>query len=257
MSLLELPRYTDRDPSLNRVPGQEKVGQNGTLIMIGGRAEEASLRVVADHLPDSKHLTVTTIASDEPEYQYVKYEQGFKLLGVDTTHLGLSDIEGDADSYLDPETSGLFVTGGGQDRLMRRLMASFFNRELRQFHEDGKMVIGTSAGASFMGEIMPLRDTHAPGFGFVPHIIDQHIKRSGRNGRLAGLIEQFPDRIGIGIDENTAVIYQNEHMHIMGEGQVYVIAKSGSSSVDEIILREGDMFDLSTLNSSVDIAAGD
>lgn len=224
--------------------------------MIGGRAEEAALRVVADHLSPPKLLAVTTIASNDPDYQYAKYENGFKNLGVTLSHLGPADIEKDADSYLDPATSGVLVTGGRQNLLVERLLASKFQGEFRDYYNNGGDIIGTSAGASFMGDIMPLGNTHAKGFGFVPHIIDQHFSQGNRMGRLVNLVREFPDRIGIGIDENTAVVYNDSHMHVMGEGQVYVLAANGASKIHEIVLNDGDVFDLSQFTTSGEIAAG-
>jgi cyanophycinase len=139
---------------------------------------------------------------------------------------------------------------------MERLLASRFQEEFRDYHNNGGDIIGTSAGASFMGEIMPLGNTHAQGFGLVPHIIDQHFSQGNRMGRLVNLVREFPDRIGIGIDENTAVIYTDSQMQIMGEGQVYVISSQESSGIHEVVLSEGDVFDLSRISSYGDVAAG-
>lgn len=258
MQTVERSHYADEAHLFRRVNRQDTLGSNGTLVIIGGGAREASLKAVVDHLPPPQHLTIATLASPkEPEYQYEKCSEGMKQFGiVDPFHLSQDFLTEERDSYLPPETSGVFVTGGYQDLLMERLSASLFGQELRDFHANGGTVIGTSAGASFMGKIMPLGNSHLEGFGLVPHIIDQHFTQGNRKGRLTSLVQRFPDRIGIGIDENTAVVYQNEQMHVMGEGQVYVLSKSGRSSIDEVVLSEGDVFDLSTINSYAEIAAG-
>ncbi|HRN96318.1 MAG TPA: cyanophycinase [Candidatus Levybacteria bacterium] len=255
MQTLERPRFSDQSESFPQSEGV-KNRLRGTLIIIGGGAKEASLQAVADHLPVPKHLTVTTLASpSDPEYQYGKCRDGMEKLGVTVSYLTNKKIEEEHEAYLTSETSGLFVTGGYQDLLMRRLNASRFSRELREYHTNGGTVIGTSAGASFMGGIMPLRDTYEEGFGFIPHIIDQHFSQKNRKSRLARLVAEFPDRIGIGIDENTAVVYHHTHMQVMGEGQVYVLESNGSSRLQEVVLRDGDVFDLSYYSSYTEAAA--
>src|SRR3546814_15945439 len=89
---------------------------------------------------------------------------------------------------------------------------------VRRLHLRGGVVAGTSAGASVMSETMLVRgssqeshrigDLHmAPGLGLIRDvIIDQHFAERGRIGRLLGAVAQNPRVLGIGIDEDTAII---------------------------------------------------
>ena len=65
----------------------------------------------------------------------------------------------------------------------------------------------------------------APGLGFIRDvIIDQHFAQRGRIGRLLAGIAQNPEVLGIGIDENTAIIVGEDGIiEIIGEGAVYFI----------------------------------
>lgn len=55
-------------------------------------------------------------------------------------------------------------------------------------------------------------------------IIDQHFAERGRIGRLLGAIAQNPKYIGLGIDENTAIITDDEQsIRVIGAGAVYVL----------------------------------
>ena len=68
-------------------------------------------------------------------------------------------------------------------------------------------------------------DLHmAPGLGLVPDaIIDQHFAERGRIGRLLGAVAQNPRVIGIGIDEDTAVVMRGDCFSVIGAGAVYVV----------------------------------
>ena len=65
----------------------------------------------------------------------------------------------------------------------------------------------------------------SPGMGFIENvIIDQHFAQRGRIGRLLTGIAQNPEVLGIGIDENTAIIVNKDCIfEVIGEGAVYII----------------------------------
>ncbi|MFC6660294.1 cyanophycinase [Deinococcus multiflagellatus] len=143
---------------------------------------------------------------------------------------------------------------------------------IREVYERGGVVAGTSAGASVMCETMlvkgPSRESYrigdlqmAPGLGLVRGvIIDQHFAERGRMGRLLGAVAQNPRVLGIGIDEDTAIVLQGGHFRVIGSGAVYVADGAGitHSNIAEArtdeplslydvrlhVLSAGDAFDL-------------
>jgi cyanophycinase len=99
------------------------------------------------------------------------------------------------------------------------------------------VLAGTSAGASAMGQTMLVTDgaserSHkvkgafymARGLGFVGDlVIDQHFAQRARIERLMGAVAENPGVLGIGIDEDTAVILKgSEQFRVIGSGAVYV-----------------------------------
>lgn len=212
----------------------------GTLVVIGGRADVESLTSVASNLPQNAELYVSALASSEPHKQISYYKEKFEQLGVKVTDKKQFD-----------KTQGIFFTGGKQDVLMQRLETYINTTKLRDFYNSGGVVSGTSAGASFMSEIMPIEDSHSNGFGFVPYIIDQHFSQRNRFERLKNLVEKFPERIGIGIDENTAWIYKNGQMRVEGEGAVHLMIGCRSersdrlTNIEHVVMEPGDEYDLS------------
>lgn len=63
------------------------------------------------------------------------------------------------------------------------------------------------------------------GLGFVEGaIIDQHFSQRQRLGRLLSLVAQAPFLLGVGIDENTAlVIERGRGIEVVGEGAVTIV----------------------------------
>jgi cyanophycinase len=101
----------------------------------------------------------------------------------------------------------------------------------------------------------------ALGHGFIRDaIIDQHFAERVRIGRLLGSVAQNPRMLGIGIDEDTAIIIENGEFEVIGAGAVYIIDGGNvtHSSVAEArqedtlsifgvrlhVLSAGDRFDL-------------
>jgi cyanophycinase len=58
-------------------------------------------------------------------------------------------------------------------------------------------------------------------------IIDQHFAERGRIGRLLGAVALNPRILGIGIDENTAIVVRERQFYVLGQGAVYVVDGAG------------------------------
>ena len=102
----------------------------------------------------------------------------------------------------------------------------------------------------------------APGFGFIRNtIIDQHFAARARMGRLLCAIAENPRMLGIGIDEDTAIVVEaGRRLSVLGRGAVYVFDGSALSysnisdeeedqtiSIHDVrlhVLSEGDSFSL-------------
>jgi cyanophycinase len=137
----------------------------------------------------------------------------------------------------------VFFTGGDQLKITSRLGDSpIYNRLCEIYIEEGGTIAGTSAGASMMCETMLVRGDQeqsarlgaslvmAPGLGFVKSaIIDQHFAQRGRIGRLLGAVAHNARVLGIGIDENTAAVFEDKHFDVIGENAVYVVDGSSAS----------------------------
>src|SRR5215212_9735231 len=221
-----------------------------SLIIIGGHEDKSEekliLRAVAERV-GSGRLVIATVASNMPKDLYEEYERIFRGLGV--KHIYKLDVESREDAQSErsvralDDATAVFFTGGDQVKITSQIGCSPVCERIQEIYESGGTIAGTSAGASVMSETMMVggdgEETHrigsslklAPGLGFIRGIIvDQHFAERGRIGRLLGAVTQNPRIIGIGIDENTAVIVERDRKFtVLGEGGVTILDAAESS----------------------------
>jgi cyanophycinase len=227
------------------VKGPAKIEtKQGTLIIIGGGerkdAERTVLQEVAKRAGTGK-LVVATIATAEPEETWKDYREIFGKLGVKKVEW--LDVRVREEGFRDEivrildGASVVFFTGGDQLKITSQLGDSYVYRRIEEIYEQGGTIAGTSAGASVMSETMLISgdgdESHkvdtvlgmAPGLGLIRNaVIDQHFAQRGRLGRLLGAITQNPRTLGIGLDENTAILLEgDEQFGVVGAGAVYVL----------------------------------
>jgi cyanophycinase len=213
----------------------------GPLIIIGGHEDREGdkkiLQEVAKMLGDGR-LVIADLASQDPEGLFETYEHAFRKLGV--AHISRlyvntrQEAQEPATLRLLKDATGVFFTGGDQLRIASLIGDSATYRRIQEIYGEGGVIAGSSAGASVMCETMLVAgssDTSCclsdlrlgPGLGFMKNtIIDQHFAERGRIGRLLGAVAQNPKILGIGIDEDTAIIVEKNIFRVVGEGAVYV-----------------------------------
>jgi len=136
----------------------------------------------------------------------------------------------------------IFFTGGDQLRITSQIGDSPLFRCMQEIYHKGATIAGTSAGAAAMPETMLIAGASdesnrisalemAPGLAFMQGVvIDSHFAERGRMGRLLGAVAQNPRNIGLGIDEDTAILVSGqERFEVIGSGAVYVVDGMGIS----------------------------
>jgi cyanophycinase len=238
--------------------GDRDSGPVRTLVIIGGHEDKEGEKVILKEVVRRCHggrIVVTTVASEEPAAYFEQYDRVFSELGVDdVVELKVRNRCEAADEEkircLDG-AAALFFTGGDQLKITSQIGDTPICKELHSIYMDGGVIAGTSAGASAMCETMLVRgtaqETHrigdlmmAPGLGLIPGvIIDQHFAERGRMGRLLGAVALNPRILGIGIDEDTAIVVENEQTFtVYGSGGVSVLDGEGVTFSN--IAEEGD-----------------
>ena len=225
-------------------------------------------------------LVIVTVASDEPEEQWKNYRSTFEDLRVG--HIEQLDARtreqmmSDVDAGILDEKTVVFFAGGDQMKITNKLGGTPICDRMRELYTKGAMIAGTSSGASVMAEVMMAAGESAssprmgssirlvPGFGFISGvIIDQHFAERGRMGRLLGAVALNPRLLGIGIDEDTALVFDgHESAAVLGSGAVYIVdgrkvthTNMSGDDQDQVmslfgvtlhVLGSGDRFDLTT-----------
>jgi len=220
--------------------------ETGALIIIGGHEDKEGdrliLKAIAKRL-GTRRLVIATVASHQPEGYFESYQKAFGAIGVtDLVELYVNErsetFDGKADETLE-NAGGIFFTGGDQLRISSQIGDTPIEHMVRRIHQRGGVVAGTSAGASVMSETMLVKgssaqsqrigDLHmAPGLGLMRDvIIDQHFAERGRIGRLLGAVAQNPRVLGVGIDEDTAIVVEGQEFRVIGAGAVTIVDGSG------------------------------
>ena len=227
---------------------EEQKRRKGCLIVIGGHedrdpaSERTILREVARHVRGGK-LVLATVASHQPEGYFDDYDKAFADLDVgELVELYVEDRNEASDraklSVLD-DAAAIFFSGGDQLRITSQIGDTGIEAKVRALYARGGVVAGTSAGASVMSDTMLVKgtssETHrigdlhmAPGLGLIRDvIIDQHFAERGRFGRLIGAVAHNPRVLGLGIDEDTAAVIEDDCFTVIGSGAVYVVDGTG------------------------------
>lgn len=218
----------------------------GHLLVIGGAEDKYNERRILKKFlelagGERAEVLIVPVASDFPEFAADVYTQAFRNLGVANPRVLRATsrqdvVHADVEKLLDGVT-GVFMTGGDQMRLVSVLGGTKIAEKLRRMVRESDVVLaGTSAGAAAMSTSMIVRgepSSHphknavklSPGLGFLKNIIiDQHFTERGRISRLITAVSYNPYNLGIGIDENTAIILNGKgSLEVFGQGSTTIV----------------------------------
>lgn len=246
---------------MNEMSTVTTFGAKGPLIAIGG-AEDKSSR--ADILRRVLHMSpkvapvvgVITTASSIPGHVYNSYLTTFSALGttevLDVRIRDRNDAASEENVAMIQRSDIIFLTGGDQMRLTNILGATPAMAAIRARHADGAVIAGTSAGAACMPHTMVYSGSAgsslrkgavkmAAGFGLVGGvIIDTHFLERGRFSRLLEVGATNPEYIGLGIGEDSAVLFEKDVIRAFGSGHTIVIDSSQVTGSNVFDLEEGE-----------------
>ncbi|MEQ1859135.1 MAG: cyanophycinase [Chthoniobacteraceae bacterium] len=160
----------------------------------------------------------------------------------------------DSEEFTAPlrRATGVWLGGGRQWRFADAYLGTRTQRELFGVLARGGAIGGSSAGATIQGSFLvrgsPLGNQimvapdHLEGFGFLRNCaIDQHVNTRGRERDLVPVIAGRPHLLGIGLDEDTAIVVRGDVAEVIGAG----IARFHDSKHEHWQeLRAGQSFDL-------------
>ncbi len=236
---------------------------NGSLIVAGGALSDPAVFARFVDLaggPSAPIVIIPTAGGAEEYDQYFRGRRPFEAAGArDITILHTTDPEvANTDAFVEPlrDARGVWFTGGRQWRLADSYLDTKVHEALWAVLDRGGVIGGSSAGASIQGSYLVRGDTrtntimmgdHEVGLGFLKGVgIDQHLLRRNRQFDLIEVIRAKPELLGIGIDENTAIVVQGDRFEVVG--QSYTVIYDANASLDSgglfYFLAPGDRFDM-------------
>jgi cyanophycinase len=264
----------------------------GTVIVIGGALKPDSdavwQRIVDEAGGAGARVAVFPTAAYEPERIGAQIVAALERCGARAElvpiapHLAGVDLQA---ALQDPAliarvaaSQAVFFSGGAQEYIVDTLQPggapTAMLDAIRAVFAAGGVIAGTSAGAAAMSRMM-FRDAmdnlavlkgqwragqeYDRGLGFVHAdlLIDQHFLKRGRIGRLLPALRRLSCRLGLGVDENAAVVMRGTRLEVIG-GSGAVLVDLGAATHDPDVpafnlagarlcyLDSGDSHDLAT-----------
>lgn len=264
------------------VVGPEK----GALVIMGGGGKDRTFEQVFSKFvklaggKNARIVIVTTAASSSPDFDYtrsgaVRYAK--ERLGVaEATVLHTHDREeADTAEFVAPITkaTGVWFGGGRQWRFTKAYGGTRTEKEFRKVLERGGAIGGSSAGATIQGSFLARGDTSGNtimvgdvqrGFGYMRNTsIDQHVVARGREKDLLKVLGDPRSKmrkefnraalLGIGIDEDVAIVVQGDRFEVIGKENGAVLVYDPKKWKEDTpdtekweTLRTGGTYDLKT-----------
>jgi cyanophycinase len=220
----------------------------GTLILIGGALDPTgpSLDVFfrACRAREGGKIVGFTTASVDPVGAALAWKDAFAEAGATNVEFPIIDRRERAQdarvAQMVLDAQGIFLGGGDQVHLVATLSGSRVGRAIKQAFASGTIVCGTSAGAAALSDTMlaggeidqegqevPLY--LGPGLGLLGFsaLVDTHFSKRGRLQRLFRRVAENPELMGLGIDENTALVVRGHRGEVVGNGSVYFVDGRG------------------------------
>ena len=238
--------------------------EKGTLLIVGGNMQDPAIVTRFIDLaggPDAPIVIIPT--AGEADDEYGQYWSGLKqwrengARNIAVLHTRDRKVA-DSEAFVKPirEARGVFFSGGRQWRLADSYLNTRTHKELAALLDRGGVVGGSSAGASILASFMVRGDTksnekmigdHVDGLGFLKNAaIDQHLLRRNRQFDMLEVIDKHPNLLGIGIDEDTAIVVRGDQFDVIGKS--YVVIYSSKPVVGATgrfyFMGAGDRFDM-------------
>jgi cyanophycinase len=237
----------------------ENYHENGILKRI---VEEASKK-------EKSRIEVITTASAEPKGIGNDYIKAFARLNAKNT--GIIDIssreQAHDEGFLERlrAADAVMVTGGDQMRLTSLLGGTpFLNLLQEKYATEDFIYAGSSAGAAAASNNMVFQGRSeealfkgkvriTSGLGLINNvIIDTHFVKRGRIGRLFQTVVANPRILGIGLEENTALmITQGKKMEAIGPGMTILVDGRGITDSNFNDIDDGEAISIENLTVHV------
>jgi cyanophycinase len=223
--------------------------ERGTLVIQGG-GDAAGTGIYETFInlaggPNAKIIIVPTAGGNREKdgsikvYKEEEVIRSWKKLGLTDVHMlhTADPKEADTEAFASilHDAKGVWFVGGRQWNIVDSYGGTRTLTEFRKVLERGGVIGGSSAGASIQGDylvrgavegpnlVMAPEPEHQHGFAFLRKTgIDQHINTRNRWDDIIPLIKKYPELLGIGISEGTAIVVTGDRFQVIGKWKVAI-----------------------------------
>lgn len=255
-----LPAAHGAQPAPRAVAGEPVHGPPSGALVIAGGGNLTGTGIMERFIalaggPDAMIVIVPTAGGNRrPDGTLIPYNAErvlapWKALGLTNVHmLHTHDPQhADTPAFSAPldGARGVWFNGGRQWNLVDSYAGT---RTLQGFHEvlaRGGVIGGSSAGATIQGTylvrgavsgsqvMMAPEPEHQDAFNFLRRsAIDQHVDARNRWNDLIPVMDRFPDYLGLGISESTALVVQRDTFEVIGKADVAIHDRSSARAAD-------------------------
>jgi len=248
----------------------------GTLVIVGGGNTDGT-GIVERFIqlaggPEKKFIIVPTAGGNKNDDGTVRpYEEariieswvkrGLKNVRMLHTH---DPKLADTDEFIRElrTADAVWFNGGRQWNIVDSYANTKTFQEFHKVLERGGVIGGSSAGATIQGEylvrgdtsgpnvMMTAEPTHQEGFKFLRKAaIDQHINARNRWDDLIPVIQKYPNYLGLGLSEGTAIVVTGDRFEVIGKWKVAVHDNTRIYQPWEkpyYVLSAGDIYNMKT-----------
>jgi len=218
---------------------------SGALVVAGGNIKDAAIIERFLELaggPDVAIVVVPTAAEGDVyslEWDYLEPFRDAGATNLTVLHTRDPD-EANTQAFVAPlkDARGVWFVGGRQWRIADSYLGTLTEKEFRTVLNRGGVIGGSSAGATIQGSYLARGDTqantimmgdHEQGFAYIENVaIDQHLLVRNRQFDLIEIIEAHPELLGLGLDEDTAIVVKGNEFEVIGQGYVAIYDNSRS-----------------------------
>ena len=160
------------------------------------------------------------------------------------------------------DANGVWFDGGRQWNIVDSYANTLTLQEFRKVLDRGGVIGGSSAGATIQGDylvrgaiagsdiVMTPEPEHEHGFAFLRRsAIDQHINTRNRWDDIIPVIKKYPNLLGIGLSEGTAIVVNGDRFTVIGKWKVAIHDNTHLYQPWEkpyYVLSPGDVYNMKT-----------
>ncbi len=176
-----------------------------------------------------------------------------------------------SDNFVEPlrRARGIWFAEGNSWRHQESYLDTKVHSEVLALLARGGVVGGGSAGARIQSDYLPLRSPEPAkraipesrwrsGFALLRNVIvDVHVLARNRQFDLIGMVRAHPNMLGIGLDEDAAIVVTGDKLEVIGRSYAIIYDNTRQLAPDSLVsvkpagglfymLRPGDTYDMKT-----------